>query len=429
MYPMPGPYAEPLFQPAPNGDGGYGGVSRFEFWGGYTLWFNKSQSVPGPLLTTGAPNQGGVLGASSTLVVAGGGTFNYGALSGMQIGWSWWGDQDRRFGFYLDSFYTENSTVSDKFKMTGNGSGGAGSADLPILARPFFDSTFGNTSLVLGGPGVGISSAVVTTSSQTWGIEASSLWNLFRTAPNEKFSLSVDGMIGYKFLELRETLGVSSVTTINGSTSTPVFTINPATGFPILSGLVTTPVVVPVGGVTVTAPGQIAITDRFTTTNLFNGTTVGLRAEARYGMFSLEAVGKVGMGDMHQIVEIGGFTYVQNTTTPTTAGNLGTAYGGLLANSSNIGRFQHDDFTFIPEARLNVGIALTRSLGAYVGYNFMYMDHVVRPGGQISPIVDSTTIPLSANYGNINSVAAHNVVFTQTSYYLMGVNFGMTFKY
>jgi hypothetical protein len=430
MYPMPGPYAEPMFQPAPNSaDGGYGGIPRWDFWGGYTLFFNKSGSVPFPLLTTSSPNQGGVIGASSTLVLAGGGTFNYGAINGMQLGGSFWGDADRRFGALVDGFYAANSTVSNKFAMTGNGSGGAGSADLPLLARPFFDSTFGNTSLILGGPGIGVSSAVVSTSSQTWGVEAAALWNLYRTAPSEKWFLSLDGIIGYKFAELRETLSVSSVTNINGTTSTPVFSIDPATGFPILSGLLTTPVVVPVGGVTVSTPGQIAITDRFTTTNLFNGTTIGLRGEARYGMFNVEAIGKIGLGDMQQIVQIAGYTYVQNTTTSATPGNLGTAYGGLLANASNIGRFSHNDFAFVPEATLNVGINLTRSLSAYVGYNFMYMDHVVRPGGQVNTFVDSTTVPLSANYGNIGSTPAPHISFNQTSYYLMGVNFGFTFKY
>jgi hypothetical protein len=143
----------------------------------------------------------------------------------------------------------------------------------------------------------------------------------------------------------------------------------------------------------------------------------------------LEAIGKIGLGDMHQIVDIAGFTYVQNTTTTTVPGNLGTAYGGLLANASNIGRFQHDDFSFIPEATLNVGINLTRSLSAFVGYNFMYMTHVVRPGDQVSPNVDSTTVPLSVRYGNINSTPAPTITFNQTSYYLMGVNFGMAFKY
>jgi len=370
-----------------------------------------------------------VLGASSTLILSGGGTYNYGASSGMQLGGSFWGDADRRFGMLVDGFYTENRTVSDKFAMTGNGSGGTGSADLPILARPFYDTTYGNTSLVLGGPGTGITSAVVSTSSQTWGVESAALFNLYRTAPTEKWFLTLDAIIGYKFLELRESLSVSSVTNVNGSTNTPVFGINPATGFPILSGIVTAPIIVPVGGVMVTAPGQIAITDRFTTSNLFNGTTLGFRGEARYGMFSLEAIGKIGLGDMHQIVDIAGYTYVQNTSTPTSPGTLGTAYGGLLANTSNIGRYQHDDFSFVPEGTLNVGVNLTRSINVYVGYNYMYMDHVVRPGGQISPVVDSSSIPLSANYGKNGQIPPPVISFNQTSYWLMGCNFGVTFKY
>jgi hypothetical protein len=432
MYPMPGPYAEPLFQPAPpagDGAGGYGGVPRWEFWGAYNLWFNKAQQVPIPLLTTGAPSQGGVLGASSTLVLAGNGSIGYNALNGMTLWGDFWGDADRRFGMAIDGFYSENKTISSKFAMTGNGPGGIGSADIPILARPFIDSTFGPTSLVLGGPNTGISSAVVSTSSQTWSIEASAMFNLFRTAPDQKWFMSTDLLVGYNFTELRETLAVSSVTNINGSTSSPIFSINPATGFPIQSGLLVTPVSVPVGGVSVTSPGQIAITDRFTTSNLFNGTTVGIRNEFRYGMFSVETIGKIAMGDMQQNVEISGFTYVQNMTTVDRVGSLGTAYGGLLANNSNIGRFSHNDFAVIPEATINFGVNITRSLSLFVGYNYLYMNHIVRPGDQINPTVNTSGVPLSGNYGLNGTTPVPHINFNYTDYWLMGANFGMSFKY
>ena len=424
MWPPPGPYGAPLFQPPPPGEGGYGGIPRFEFWGGYTLWFNKNQGTPYPLLSTSAPGQGGVPGASSTLILAGGTPVNYGVISGLQLGASFYGDDERRFGMLVNGFYTGNNTSTSKWSMTGNGPNGDGSLGIPVLARPFIDTTYGGTALVVSGPGIGPASAIVTTSSQTWGVSNSAIWNVYRSAPGEKWYVSTDFLLGYRFTELRETYAVSTDTSVNAMTSTPVFSTSPTTGFPVLSGIMTTPVVVPVGGVIVTSPGQVAIQDRFTTANLFNGTTVGFRNEMRYGMFSLDTIAQIGLGDMHQVLEISGYTYVENTTTPTRIGAVGTAYGGLLANASNIGRYAHDDFAVLPEVTANVGVNLTQSLTAYVGFNFMYMNHVIRPGDQMNPVVDSTSIPLSANYGASGSVPAGRNLMVQTDYWLMGVNFG-----
>jgi hypothetical protein len=425
MYPMPGPYGAPQFQPPPpgqNGDGGYNVLSRFEFSGAYNIWFGKSQAVPMPLLTTSAPSQAGVLGASSTLVLAGGQPIAYNGISGMQLTSSFYGDDDRRFGALVTGFYTEDRTISTKIGVAGAGFNGT-SADIPVLARPYIDTTSGPTSLVVGGPNIGLASAIVTTSTQTWGVEASGVWNLFRTSPNEKWFVSTDLVIGYKFLELKEDLAVITNTSVNAVTTTPIFGIGPS-GFPVQTGTQITPIPIPVAGVTVVAPGSILITDRFTTTNLFNGTTVGFRNEIRYGMFSLEAIGKIGLGDMHQILEISGST---NTVSGT--GATGAAYGGLYANASNIGRYSHDDFAVIPEVQANFGINLTRSLTAYFGYNFMYMTHVIRPGGQMNPVIDGTSVPLSSTYGVSGLNPGFRSVFNQTDYWLMGANFGLSFKY
>jgi hypothetical protein len=426
MYPMPGPYGAPLFQPPPpgqDGAGGYGGVNRWEFWGAYNLWFGKSQPVPYPLLTTSAPSQFGVPGQSSTLVLAGGQPINYSGISGMQLTGLFYGDDDRRFGALVTGFYTENRTVSTKIGQTDVGLGGS-SADIPVLARPFFDTTTGLSSIVVGGPNIGNASAIVTTSTETWGVEASAVWNLFRTTPDSKWYVSTDLVIGYKFLELKEDLAVITNTNVNVTTTTPVYGISSTTGFPIQTGTITTPVSVPVAGITVTAPGSILITDRFTTNNLFNGTTVGFREEIRYGMFSLDTVAKVGLGDMHEVLQV-----IGSTNTVSSTGAVGAAYGGLYANASNIGRFTHDEFSVIPEIQMNLGINLTHSLSFFVGYNFMYMNNVIRPGSQMNPNIDSTSVPFSSSYGVSGQAPAPQNRFVLTDYWLMGANFGMSFKY
>src|SRR5262249_59900165 len=67
--------------------------------------------------------------------------------------------------------------------------------------------------------------------------------------------------------------------------------------------------------------------------------------------------------------------------------------GGLLALSSNIGHYDRERFTVIPEVGLNVGYELSEHCRLTVGYNFLYWSSVVRPGDQIDRNVDVTLIP------------------------------------
>ena len=43
--------------------------------------------------------------------------------------------------------------------------------------------------------------------------------------------------------------------------------------------------------------------------------------------------------------------------------------GGLLALTSNIGRFHRDVLTWVPEVGVNFGYPFTERIRAYVGYN------------------------------------------------------------
>ena len=109
--------------------------------------------------------------------------------------------------------------------------------------------------------------------------------------------------------------------------------------------------------------------------------------------------------------------------------NVGTAYGGLYANASNIGRYYHDEFAIIPEGTLNVGLNVTRGLTAFLGYNFLYINNVARPIEQINPVVNSATVPASTNYGSTTRPVVPRNIFVQDEYWLMGVNFGLMMRY
>ena len=64
--------------------------------------------------------------------------------------------------------------------------------------------------------------------------------------------------------------------------------------------------------------------------------------------------------------------------------------GGVYAQPSNIGSYNRNELSAIPEVGVNVGCQLTAHLRALVGYSFLYIAEVVRPGDQIDRTVNLT---------------------------------------
>jgi len=427
MYPTPGPYAAPLFQPPPPGSGpggelGYGTAPHWWASGDYLLYFANDQHVRFPILTTGSPNQAGVLGQPTTTQLITGDNIKYSAISGFRLAFGFFGDADRRFGFELGGMYTERKRFGQQFSATLDNLTSVG---IPVLARPFIDTTTGaNSTLVVGSSNLGVGRIRFDTSTSTYSINPNGVLNLYRTAPGSRWAMSLDFLMGYKFLELKEDFNVFSETGLNQVTITPIFRPGPF-GVPIQIGTRITPTPVAVGGVTTIAPATVSVSDRFTATNRFNGGTIALRSEIRYGIVTLTTTSKLGIGNMHQVLEIQGTTAFANPAT----GLGGSAFGGLYANPTNIGKFDNDEFAVIPEINLNVGVNLTRSLSMYIGYNYLYVNKVARPGSQINPNIDATTIPFSATYGNAGSVPGTRRLFVQDEFWLQGVNFGFQLRY
>ena len=235
---------------------------------------------------------------------------------------------------------------------------------------------------------------------------------------------SLDLIAGYKFLQNAENLSVQSFTTLNNVTIIPVFQPGPF-GVPVQVGFRIIPTAVPVGGVVTVRSATVQVLDRISTTNKFNGGVFGMRHEMHYGMWSLTTTGKIGIGDMHETINMYGLTSFANTDDR----SVGASYGGLFANSSNFGTFHHDEFVIIPELTVNVGVNLTKSITLFAGYNFMWISQVARPANQINPVVDSSTVPFSPNFGQLGHVPGVTQLFKQDEFFLQGVNFGMSIRY
>jgi hypothetical protein len=172
----------------------------------------------------------------------------------------------------------------------------------------------------------------------------------------------------------------------------------------------------------------IIVRDSFRTRNNFYGGQLGLRGETQFGNWFVQATGKVALGVVNERVYIDGFTI---DTLPPFAPVRAT--GGLLAQTSNIGRYGRTEFAVLPEVQVRLGYQVNSFLRLSVGYSFLWLSTVARPGDQIDTVVNTNLIPGFANGvqlpnppGGPNRPAFH---FQQTDFWAQGIMVGAELRY
>lgn len=332
---------------------------RFWLRGEYLLWWAEGMRTP-PLATTspaGTPQaQAGVLGESATSTLFGGGEINDGSFDGFRARGGFWLNPTATFGIGLEYFqlFEEN----DGF--------GASSDGTRILARPFFDvTTDQQTAQLVAFPGVVRGDIRVASATRVRSAaghaRASLLPSLAAPVPMGTFGdfasrERVDLLIGYRYLELEDELRVSD----------NLVSLLPA------------------------APGTIASRDLFRTDNHFHGAELGVLHYVDWQRLWLESLIKVAVGNNNQSVQISGSSDV------TEAGVTDTFTGGLLAQRTNIGTYERDDFTVVPELGVTLGFRVRPRLSLTVGYSLVYFGNVVRAGDQIDTDLNPNLFPPEA---------------------------------
>ena len=97
---------------------------------------------------------------------------------------------------------------------------------------------------------------------------------------------------------------------------------------------------------------------------------------------------------------------------------------------SNSGSQFRDVFAAAPEFRLKAGYQVTSHACVFLGYDFLYLSDVLRPGNQIDRGINfSQTIQsqLAGNAPPIGTRPAFN--FEGSSFWAQGINFGCEFRY
>ncbi len=366
--PAEGEFAAPWAAPA----------ERFYARAEYLLWWIKDPRVP-VLVTTGPPETGGILGLPGTQILFGGSTVDEGTRSGGRFTAGYWLDDCQRCGLEGNYFFLGNRSA--RFAANSN--------QFPVLARPFFNLNQGTEfSQITAGPGLSTGTVTVNLPSRLWGAEGN-----VRHQWCCGCAYRVDWLAGFRYLQLDESLDILEA--IQALPTAPAF-----------------------------ANDRIFVNDHFATKNQFYGGQVGLDAEVRRGRWFLDVLGKVALGDTHQVIDISGNQVIIPPTGP-----VQTFQGGLLALSSNIGHHTRERFAVVPEVGVNVGCQVTDHLRAFVGYNFLYWSNVVRPGDQIDRGLDVTRIPNFPVPAMPLAQPRPAVPFKETDFWAQGINFGLEFKY
>ncbi|MFO0903385.1 MAG: BBP7 family outer membrane beta-barrel protein [Pirellulales bacterium] len=345
---MEEPWAEPL-QP------------QTGWWAGaeYILWWRRGMGLP-PLVTTsplGTPAQdAGILGGDTT-VLYGNQTVVDQARPGGRLSFGWWADAEQTRGWMARTWFLAQST--SQFD--------ASQSDYAILARPFLDvtGTPEQNSLLVAYP-AGAGNIQVQAESDVIGGDA--LWRqMIYISPRSR----VDLLLGYQFATINDSLLINSV---SDPTTTP-----------------------------------FQVTDMFSTRNEFHGGALGLMFVYDRPGVRLDLLAKVGLGNMHQSVQINGLS--------------NGASGGLLAQATNIGMYSRDTFSVAPELGATVTWFLTDSIEFSLGYSLLYFTNVTQSNMAIDP---ELAVNLSVPFAG---AARPEFVFQDDDFWIHGVNFGVTFRY
>ena len=405
VYPNGGPYGQaPYESPAlertglfgRGGRGGHGGAGAgapmIWFDGQYLLMFPKAQPLNFPLLTTSAPTDAGIVGRPTTVDLQS--QLDLGNASGFRLSAGFFRPSNTRLGGEIGGMYLA-PTSNNVFVSSASNSGG-----VPVIARPFITTGGAGSSIFVSFPNFAFGSALSRATTQFWGAEANSLINLYRTAEGDSRHWVLNFIAGFRFNQLYETLDVTSRSTLlPGNTSVS-------------------------NGVGIAAPTSVEIRDTFTTRNSFYGGQAGFQSQFNSGRWYFGVTGKLGVGIIHQEIDVNGSTNAINTETQTVSNSV----GGILSNASNIGTYRNDEFGLVTDLNASLGYQLTPWLATTIGYNFIHLNSVARPGNLFNGQVDAAQVPSSGQFGG-TSTGRTNFNARQDDFFVHGLNFGFIVRY
>ncbi|HKC64370.1 MAG TPA: BBP7 family outer membrane beta-barrel protein, partial [Pyrinomonadaceae bacterium] len=325
------------------------------------------------------------IGKPGTVVVLGGSGLERGKFPGSRFTAGLWINKERNAGIEVSYFFLRERA----FDFQLGSSGLPGSLGIGI---PYIDAIFGGEAAEpIAAPGFSRRGNVAVTSPSTMlGAEANLIYR-----PRKVHYGRLSLLAGLRYLDLMEQLTLMDTITVpfdnNGTLQ----------------------------------KGQLFRTDQFSTRNQFYGAQAGARFDFAYHRLSLKVNGSMALGANRQSVRISGLTSDD-------ADHL-TFTGGLLAQVTNIGKYRRHELTVVPDVRANLGYNFNAHFRAFVGYDFLYLNKIVRPDEQIDRVVNFTRAPQPTfhgsssplNFGPLRPVFS----FIESDFWAQGLSLGIQARF
>jgi hypothetical protein len=395
--------APPVWLPAPD--------TRFYASAEYLMWWVKDAPLSIPLVSAGpiATTHHGLLGdpakngADSTVLYGaphdpaqgGNDIQRFQNFSGTRLTFGYTLGADRRFALEASGFALQQQSAG--YASHGDETGH------PVMGIPVYNSVdyrIGGMRIFAGEDSLPFSLAEdakrarsnglitggvsVVNDLDLWGGELNGVISLYRTP-----SWEISGIVGFRYLELSESLNLTSV----------------------------------IEGITGPYYGQFGVVrDGFSTKNRFYGGTLGLRGAYSTGRLSVDLSARIAMGTVNQIQNIAGGYYSYNFVAPYDAGTE-----GVFAQPANEGKTSANRFAVVPEAQIKIGYAITPRLRATVGYDFLYFSSVMRPGDNMN-----RELPKGQTFNQADpsiSLNSPSRLSRTTDFFAHGVSVGMEYRF
>ncbi|MBN2472963.1 MAG: BBP7 family outer membrane beta-barrel protein [Pirellulales bacterium] len=364
----------------------------------YLLWWTKGSRLP-PLVTTSpVGDPPGILGQANTETLFGGGLINGGASSTYRLTLGYWLDACQTRGVEFEYFDLGKSSA--RFTQTSSGN--------PVLARPYDDVVSqGPSSEVIAYPGTAVGEVDARAFSYfgALGVAYRRNWLCRRsccggcgddrcgrpTCCDRRRTFRLDWTAGYRHYRLIDEVSVHEV----------VVSTNQGGQLPIGT--------------------MFDIRDRFHTANYFHGAELGLIGSVQRGRWSMEMLAKMALGNNRREIAIDGSSVI------TVPGDNPVPYdAGLLALSSNVGRYASNDIVVIPQFGIELGYQVTDGLRCYLGYDLIFWSRVAQAGDQIDLAVNPALIPPPVTpQGEIRPLFE----LSQADFWAQGINLGLELQF
>lgn len=339
------------------------------------LW-TKGMDVP--ILATSSPattpiNEMGILGQAGTTILFGNQGLNNEGRTAGRVGLGMW--LNPGCGTRIESSYLFANEMTTSFTAI--------SPETAVIARPFLNSTTGlQDANLLAVPNqlTGSFTMLATTNFNSVDV-------VYRAPLAGSCDSFVDFTAGYRHAGLDDNLRIDD-------------SITALVGFPTSSPVIA-------------AGTTISSTDRFETSNQFDGGQIGFACEMVRQRWSYELLLNLALGNTQSSATVNGIT-----TTRLASGATSTVDGGVLALPSNSGTFTTNNFSTISELGLRMNYDFAPTWRFSVVYTLNHWSQVARAGSLVNTIIDPNQIPTA---GGGASSALPEFQFNFTDFWAQGI--------